>query len=129
MTEATASKRIVIDSSGWLEFITKDTKAESFLPFFTGGHSIVIPALVLYEVRKVLLLRATSVLVEWFASEAMRHEIVNVDKDIAFDAAALSVQGQLPMADAIIYTTAVRNRAELLTSDSHFSSLPGVILI
>jgi predicted nucleic acid-binding protein len=129
VTEPTASKRIVVDSSGWLEFITKDTKAESFLPYFTGGHTIIIPALVLYEVRKVLLLRSTSILVEWFASEAMRHEIVDVDKDIAFDAAALSVQSQLPMADAIIYTTAARTHAELLTSDSHFSSLPGVILV
>ena len=129
MTEPTASKQIVIDSSGWLEYITKDTKAEAFLPYFIGGHSIVIPALVLYEVRKVLLLRSTSILVEWFASEAMRHEIVDVNKDIAFDAAALSVQTHLPMADAIIYTTALRSRAELVTADSHFSDMPGVILV
>jgi predicted nucleic acid-binding protein len=129
VTGPIASNRLVIDSSGWLEYITKDTKAEAFLPYFTGGHSIVIPALVLYEVRKVLLLRSTSILVEWFASEAMRHEIVDVNKDIAFDAAALSVQTHLPMADAIIYTTALRSRAELLTSDSHFSDMPGVIVV
>ena len=129
MTEPIASKRIVVDSSGWLEFITKDTKAEAFLPYFTGGHMIVIPALVLYEVRKVLLLRSTSILVEWFASEAMRHDIVDVNKDIAFDAAALSVRTHLPMADAIIYTTALRSRAELLTSDSHFADMPGVIVV
>ena len=129
MTEPTATRRIVIDSSGWLEYITKDTKAEAFLPYFTSGHSIIIPTLVLYEVRKVLLLRSTSILVEWFASEAIRHEIVDVDKDIAFDAAALTVQTHLPMADAIIYTTALRSRAELLTSDSHFSDMPGVVVV
>jgi predicted nucleic acid-binding protein len=33
------------------------------------------------------------------------------------------------MADAIIYATAQAHQAELITSDAHFSRLPGVTLI
>jgi predicted nucleic acid-binding protein len=33
------------------------------------------------------------------------------------------------MADALIYATAQAHQAELITSDAHFSGLPGVTLI
>jgi len=127
VTAPTASKSIVVDSSGWLEYITKDTKAELFRPYFSGEYSLIIPSLVLYEVRKVLLLRSTAAIDEWFASEAMRHQIVDLDKETAFEAAALSASSHLHMADAIIYTAARRNSAQLVTADSHFSTLAGVL--
>ena len=129
MTAPTVSKSIVIDSSGWLEYITKDAKADLFRPYFSGEHSLIIPTLVLYEVRKVLLLRSTAATDEWFASEAMRHQIVDLDKEIAFEAAGLSAASHIHMADAIIYTTARRNQAQLVTADSHFSNLAGVLLL
>jgi predicted nucleic acid-binding protein len=44
-------------------------------------------------------------------------------------AAQLSWETRLPMADAIIYATAQAHAAELVTSDAHFSELPGVTLI
>jgi predicted nucleic acid-binding protein len=44
-------------------------------------------------------------------------------------AARLSSETGLPMADAIIYATAHELHAELITSDAHFSGLPGVTLI
>ena len=48
---------------------------------------------------------------------------------MALAAASLSIDYKLPMADAIIYATAQAHQAELITSDAHFSGLPGVTLI
>ena len=44
--------------------------------------------------------------------------IVNDGKDLA-----------LATADAIVYATAVKHGAELLTCDAHFKDLPGVVLL
>ena len=58
--------------------------------------------------------------IEWFANHA---------ETITLAAASLSIDYKLPMADAIIYATARAHQAELITSDAHFSGLPGVTLI
>jgi predicted nucleic acid-binding protein len=42
-------------------------------------------------------------------------------------AADLSLDHQLAMADAIVYATAILHDATVVTSDSDFESLPGVI--
>jgi predicted nucleic acid-binding protein len=44
-------------------------------------------------------------------------------------AAQVSLDHKLAMADAIIYTMALRLKADLVTADHHFQNLPGVILI
>ena len=129
MTAPTVSESVLVDSSGWLEFITADTKAELFLPYFSAGNRLLVPTVVLYEVRKTLMLRDAKLVADWFVSEALRHIIVLLDHSIAFEAAALSVQYQLYMADAIIYATAREHGAQIITSDSHFANLPKVTLL
>ncbi len=54
---------------------------------------------------------------------------MDLTETITLAAASYTVERQLPMADAIIYATAQAHRAELITSDSNFSELPGVTLI
>jgi predicted nucleic acid-binding protein len=129
VTGTTATERIVIDSSGWLEFITADTKVDLFAPYFADESLILVPTIVTYEVRKVLLMRYSKTLADDFVSRAERLPSIPVDINVALDASVLSVQAQLPMADALIYTCAQRNQAQLITSDSHFSGLPNVVVI
>lgn len=129
MTETTASDRVVIDSSGWLEFISADTKADLFAPYFADPSLILVPALVLYEVRKVLLLRHTKTIADKFVSDVLRLEVISIDEKIALEAAALRIDLQLPAVDALIYATAQHWNATLVTSDSHFKELPGVTLL
>jgi predicted nucleic acid-binding protein len=129
VTIPTASESIVIDSSGWLEYITADTKADNFAPFFGDQSRIVVPVLVLYEVRRVLLQRYTKTLADNFVSDALLLRLVPVDEKIALSAAMLGIEYQLSVADAIIYATCQREKASLVTSDSHFKELPGVTLL
>jgi predicted nucleic acid-binding protein len=129
VTGTTDSELFLVDSSGWLEYVTADTKAEFFRPYFQPKVRLVVPSIVVYEVRKILLLRHTSLVADWFVSEVVRHGIVDLDHFIALEAAALSVRYQLHMADAVIYASALQHRAQLLTSDTHFANLPGVKVV
>jgi len=52
-----------------------------------------------------------------------------LDVSLAASAAKKYLVANLPMADAIVYATARSHQAGLVTSDAHFSGLPGVRLI
>jgi predicted nucleic acid-binding protein len=129
VTGTTVTDRILIDSSGWLEHITEDAKADLYLPYFDGDKILLVPTLVLYEVRKILLRKHSQTIAEIFVSEALRQVVVPLDEQIAMEAASVSLKHHLAMADAIVYTTALRQQATLIASDDHFQNLPGVVLL
>jgi len=70
-------------------------------------------------------------LAELFLSHAFAfHEReLPLDIPLAALAAKTSLDANLPMADAIIYASARAHDAELVTSDAHFTGLPGVTLV
>ena len=125
----TASELVLVDSSGWLEYITGDEKADAFGEVLQRDAQVLVPTIVLYEVLKILLLRAGKSQADVFLSEALRRKVVDLTETIALAAASISIDHKLPMADAIIYATAKAHRAELITSDAHFTDLPGVVVL
>jgi predicted nucleic acid-binding protein len=125
----TASEIVLVDSSGWLEYITGDEKADAFGDILQRDIQVLVPTIVLYEVLKILLLRAGRSEADIFLSEALRRKVVDLTDTIALAAASLSIDYKLPMADAIIYATALARQAELVTSDAHFTGLPGVTIL
>jgi predicted nucleic acid-binding protein len=129
VTETTASESVIVDSSGWLEYITGDSKAHLFAPYLEADIVVLVPTIVIFEVRKILLGKVSRTLADFFYSTAQRKTIVGFDETLAIKSAENSVLYKLPMADAIIYATAEFHKAKLITSDSHFSDLPGVVLL
>ena len=127
--EMTASELVLVDSSGWLEYLSGDEKANEFGAVLQSDVQVLVPTIVLYEVLKILLLRAGKSEADVFLSEALRRRVVDLTETIALAAASLSIDHKLPMADAIIYATARAHRASLLTSDEHFAGLPGVTVL
>jgi toxin FitB len=123
------SEPVVIDSSGWLEYITGDEKADLFAPYFESDLHVLVPVIVLYEVRKVLLRTDTKTEVQIFESQALRRQVIDIDEHIALSAATESLNYKLAMADALIYATAQRYKARLITSDTHFEHVPGVTVL
>lgn len=55
--------------------------------------------------------------------------VVDLDTDLALAAAEICRSYRLATADAIVFATARRHDAVLLTCDAHFSALPGVDFI
>ena len=125
----TVSDTVVVDSSGWLEYLTQGSKADAVARYLEGELNVLIPSIVLYEVRKILLLRQGKTLADIFWSEALKRVLVPFDEELALLAAELSILHKLAMADAIIYATAIHLKAPLITSDAHFANLPGVTLV
>ena len=58
-----------------------------------------------------------------------RSMVVDLDMSVALLAAELSRDHRLSVTDAVIYASARRHRAELVTSDDHFEGLPGVTYV
>ena len=128
MTTPSGSDRYIVDSSGWVEFLGNGPKAEAFAKYLENQETLLLPSIIVYEVYKKLLREQGLVPAEKFLSTAFSfqdREIV-LDVSLAALAAKKSLAANLPMADAIIYATAQAHQAELVTSDAHFSGLPGL---
>jgi predicted nucleic acid-binding protein len=129
VTGATVSNPVLVDSSGWVEYFGESPKAPQFAPFLEDESRLIVPTIVLYEVRKKLLLTAGKVIADRFLSVALRTWLIALDEQLALAAATISIEKKLAMADAIIYATARALDAELVTSDQAFAGLPGVTLL
>jgi len=129
VTATTVSEPVVLDSSGWLEYLTDGAKAEAFAPYLEEDRVVIVPTIVIYEVRKILTFKKSITLADIFVSNVLRRTIAAFDDLLALKSADLSIQHKLVMEDAIIYATAKHFEAELITSDNHFANLPGVTLL
>lgn len=129
MTTRSAPEFLVVDSSGWLEYITEDSKAADFARYVEGKNPILLPTIVIYEVYKKLLTAEGKTAADRFVSQALRQRIVPLDENLALAAASVGLEYRLAMADAIIYATTLAFQAQLITSDPHFRGLQGVTLL
>ena len=116
----------VVDSSGWLEYFADGPNASVFAKPIQAASTLVVPSVSLFEVfKRVMTQRGEDAALE--AVALMRQgRVVPLDDALALDAARLSVEHRLPMADSIILATALAHGATLWTQDADFESLKGV---
>lgn len=62
-------------------------------------------------------------------STLRRAAIVPVDETLALEAADLSLAHRLAMADSLVYATARRFGATLVTGDTDFEGLPDTVVV
>jgi toxin FitB len=115
----------VVDSSAWLEYLADGPNATVFARPIEATRLLVVPTLSLVEVFK-------RVSQERNEDEALRAvalmeqgRVVDLDGATALEAARLSIQHRIAMADAIMLATALRNKATLWTQDSDFKGIAG----
>jgi len=116
----------VIDSSGWVEYFTQGPNTRHFIPLIQDLENLLVPTICIYEVFK----RLIQDLGEENALQAIGimsyGQILELDRKIAMDAAKLSVESKLAMADSLILATAREYEATLWTQDIHFKGIEGV---
>jgi predicted nucleic acid-binding protein len=112
----------VVDSSGWLEYFADTDRAAFFSPAIEDTERLIVPVLCIYEVFKKVLRERGEDSAMQVASMMQIGTVVDLDCTLAMEAARYP----LPLADSIIYSTAVRTRAVLWTQDEHFKDLPNV---
>lgn len=120
---------IVIDSSGWMEFFAGSEAGKKLLPFMEKPQELVVPAITIYEVFKKILQQRDEEEALRAAGLMSAGEVVDLTRDLAIEAALISAEHKLPMADSIIYATAHMHDAEVWTLDAHFKGLPGVVFL
>jgi predicted nucleic acid-binding protein len=116
----------VVDSSGWVEYLTDGANARFFAASIRDAESLVIPTICLYEVFKRVLME----LGEERALDAIGMmsfgKVVEISREHAIEAARISAETKLAMADSIILATAHAHDAILWTQDIHFKDIEGV---
>jgi len=116
----------VVDSSGWLEYLADGPNADFFAPAIEDTSELIVPSISLYEVFKRVLQQRTES--DALQAVAVMHQgmPVSLNSALALNAARISVELRLPMADSIMLATARAYDAKLWTQDSDFRDVAGV---
>jgi toxin FitB len=116
----------VVDSSAWLEYFINGKNAEIFEPIILDTKNLIVPTITIYEVFKKVIqqkdetqgLRAIAIM--------QQGTIFELTSEIALNAAKISMDMKLPMADSIILASARQNKAILWTQDDDFKGIDGI---
>jgi len=120
---------ILIDSTGWIESLAARPLANAFAPYIDGVEPLVNSVIQVYEICKVIRRDISEERAVESVAALHATTIEPLTESLALETADLSLDLGLAMADAIIFATAVRRRAALVTADADFDGLPGVTLI
>ena len=116
----------IVDTSGWLEYFADSPQARHFAAAVEDTEHLLVPAVIVYEVFKKVALAFDENRALQAIGQLKQGRVVNVDEAIAIYAGKLSLEKKLPMADALIYATAVMHDATVYTQDAHFEGLAQV---
>ncbi|MFT3990792.1 MAG: type II toxin-antitoxin system VapC family toxin [Luteolibacter sp.] len=116
----------LLDSSAWVECLDDGPNTHHFAPILRQLPNLIIPIIVLTEVRKVILKQRIREQADAVTDSMLSGIVIPLDSTLAIQAAELFIQHKLPLADSIIYATALAQKATLWTQDAHFKDLPHV---
>ncbi len=116
----------LVDSSGWLAFFSDNCNANNFLLPITNVNVLLIPTIVIYEVFKVILRERGEQDAIIVQAHLQQGTVIELSSETALHASKISLDYRLPMADSIIYATALEHDATIWTQDEHFKDLKNV---
>ena len=116
----------VVDSSAWLEYFAGTQKAEHYAKIIENPEQLIVPTLSIYEVFKKILQQRSEHEALQAAAAMQQGKVVDLDVRIAIEAARVSSEKQLPLADSVILATAKQYLAVLWTQDAYFKGMEGV---
>lgn len=116
----------LVDSSGWLEYLTDGKNAKFFASVIENTDELLVSPINIYEIYKKVLLEKNDNYALQVVGLMQQAKIIEVSSSIAIQAAKFSYEYKIPMADSIIYKTARMNEAIVWTQDIDFKDLEGV---
>jgi predicted nucleic acid-binding protein len=118
----------VVDTSAWIEWLTGSALGKRLGREWPEKARSIVPTIVQLELSKWLVREVGDERADQVIAYTQKCLVVPLDTAIALMAADLHREHKLATADAIVYATARRQKAELLTCDAHFEGLPEVVL-
>jgi toxin FitB len=116
----------IVDSSAWLAYFAGDSNAEYFAEPIENTSELLVPSITLAEVFKIILRQRDEDIALTAIAQMEQGKVIVLDSRLAVDAAYYGLKHKLPLADSIIYATAMKHDAVIWTQDNDFESLNGV---
>ena len=120
---------ILVDSSGWIEYLAARPKADLFAPYIEGSEPLLSSVIQVYEIYKFVRRDVNEERAIEAVAALRRTTVEPLVDSLALEAADIALEHGLAMADAIIFATASRHDAEIVTGDVDFDGFPRVTLI
>ena len=116
----------VIDSSAWLEYFADGPNASRFAGPIQDEGAVLVPSITLFEVFKRVRMQRDSDSALVVVAQMKRGAAIDLDGDLAIEAAEMSADIGLSLADSVILATARSEDATLWTQDAHFEGMSGI---
>ena len=116
----------VVDSSAWLEYLADGPNAEYFSAPLEDTGNLIVPTICIYEVFKAVLRQRGEDAALQTVALMKQGSTINLSDDLALQAAKISLEYKIPMADSIILATARAHEAVLWTQDQDFKDMENV---
>lgn len=121
-----ASRLNIVDSSAWLAYLAEESGAHHFSAAIENAAALIVPVVCLLEVFKFVAKQRGEGDALQVAALMQQGRVVDVDAPLALAAAKAAFDYQLPLADSLVYATALRVDGVVWTQDEDFRDLPGV---
>ena len=118
----------LVDTSAWIEWLIGSSIGERLAPELPEQSAWLAPTIVQLELAKWLTREAGEDRADQVMAFSQLCVVAPLDTEIALSAAEVCSRLKLATADAIIYATALKYEADVLTCDAHFEGLPSVRL-
>lgn len=116
----------LVDSSGWLEYLSDGKNSTAFSEPLQHKKDLIVPTIILYEVFKVILREKDENIALQVIATMQQSRVVELTSEISIQAAKISFDKKIPMADSIILSTGYHYNALIWTQDADFKDIPGV---
>ena len=116
----------IVDSSGWLEYFADGENAPFFAPIIEDTGRLIVPVICMYEVFKRLMTQRGENTALVHIGDMHHGQVADLTASIALQAAKISTELKIAMAESIILATARANNATLWTQDVDFAGIDGV---
>lgn len=116
----------IVDSSAWLSYFAGDANAEYFAEPIENTSELLVPSITIAEVFKIILRQRDEDVALVAIAQMEQGQVIALDSRLAIDAAYYGIKYKLPLADSIIYATAMKYDAVIWTQDDDFKLLNAV---
>ena len=121
---------VLIDSWAWIEYFKGSPKGRTVQEYAEGDAFVVISSINLAEVYGWILRFYDEKIADEKADEMKKRSFVcPVDAEIAIASAKLKCERKWSLGDSLIYATAKKEDAKVLTGDPHFKGLKETIYV
>ncbi|MBB3282256.1 MULTISPECIES: type II toxin-antitoxin system VapC family toxin [unclassified Roseateles] len=123
---AATGPKLVVDTSAWIEWFVDSDIGRLVDAALSQPERCIVPTIVQMELAKWALRELPEDQHLRLVRLTQKCHVDALDSGTAFMAASANVEHKLALADAIIYATAQKFGAEVVTCDAHFKGLPAV---